>query len=390
MKEKFEQMRYNSVYETSLQGEDFYIMKKIDWQDMLAQGRRRTRIQRIVAILIMAAVLGYVFWYFFYASTPEYALNQLQQAFKTKNQATIEKYCDMESITGKAYDDLTRDMFAHDSDLTTETKVMFETFYMKIKPQVVSETNSLILDYIPYGQWATPTGDNILKGRQLGIDYEYLVERSQFRNTEFMKIDSIRKTGSNEAIARIVVKDSYTDTYFTLNVVMLKRNGDWKVTEIRNYRDYLDFLSPIQETGLKNYIQATSDIIEKYGDILDSQQTRFKKLDKSSDGILTASMRSTLVSYIRSDIIPALEKRQHELDNIPVNDGAQYLASQRKESTRLTVEAWRHFIEALESDSPNEFNMAKSYQKDAMDIDYRIDDVVKNTAISSGKTSTIP
>ena len=365
-------------------------MRQIDWQDMLAQGRRRTRIQRIVGLIVTAAILGYVFWYFFYASTPEYALNQLQQAFKTKDQATIEKYCDMESITGRAYDDLTRDMFAHDSHLTTETKVMFETFYMKIKPQVVSETNSLILDYIPTGKWDVPSGNNILKGRQLGIDYEYLVERSQLRNTEFVKIDNVRKSGSNEAIAKIAVKDTYTGTLFTLNVLMTKRDGNWKVCEIKNYRDYLDFLSPIQEKGLNKYMDATADVIEKYDDILDSQQTRFKKLDKSSDGILTASMRTKLVSYIRSDIIPALEKRQQELDNIPVNDGGQYLAAQRKKSTKLTVESWRHFIEALESDSPDEFNIAKSYQKDAMDIDYRIDDVVKNTAISSGKTSTIP
>ena len=365
-------------------------MKHIDWQDMLAQGRRRTRIQRIVAIILISAILGYVFWYFFYASTPEYALNKLQQAFKTNDQDNIEKYCDLETITGRAYDDLTRDMFAHDSNLTTETKVMFETFYMKIKPQVVSDTNSLLLDYIPTGKWSVPTGNNLLKGRQLGIDYEYLVERSQLRNTEFVKIESVRKSGSNEAIAKIVVKDTYTGTQFTLQVLMIKRDGDWKVCEIKNYRDYLDFLSPIQEKGLKKYMDATADIIEKYNDILDSQQTRFKKLDKSSDGILTANMRSKMVSYIRSDIIPALEKRQQELDNIPVIDGAQYLAAQRKESTRLMVEAWRHFIEALETDSPNEFNVAKSYQKDAMDIDYRIDDVVKNTAISSSKTSTIP
>ncbi|ORT99123.1 hypothetical protein D081_2197 [Anaerovibrio sp. JC8] len=343
-----------------------------------------------MGIISLAAILGYVFWYFFYASTPEYALNKLQQAFKAKDLATIEKYCDMESITGRAYDDLTRDMFAHDSHLTDETKVMFETFYMKIKPQVVSETNALILDFIPSGQWAVPTGNNILKGRQLGIDYEYLVERSQLRNTEFIKIDSVKKTGSHEAIAKIAVRDTYTGTLFTLHVLMVERDGEWKVCEIKNYRDYLDFLSPIQENGLKNYIQATSDIIEKYNDILDSQQTHFKRLDKSSDGVLTASMRSKMVAYIRSDIIPALEKRQQELDNIPVNDGGQYLATQRKESSRLTAEAWRHFIEALETDSPDEYNMSKSFQKDAMDIDYRIDDVVKNTAISSGKTSTIP
>ena len=365
-------------------------MKHIDWQEMLSQGRRRTRIQRVVAIICLAAALGYVFWYFFYASTPEYALNKLQRAFKERDLATIEQYCDMENLTGRAYDDLTRDMFAHDTNLTNETKVMFETFYMKIKPQVVAETDTLILDYIPSGQWSVPDGDNILKGRQLGIDYEYLVERSQLRNTEFIKIDSVRKIKSNETIVKIAVKDVYTGTLFTLHVLMVKRDDNWKVSEIRNYRDYLDFLSPIQEAGLKNYIHATADVVEKYNLIFNSQQNRFKKLDKSPDGILTANMRSSMIAYIRSDIIPALEKRQQELEAIPVNDGAQYLAAQRRESTRLTVEAWKHYAEALDADSPNEFAMSKAFQKAAMDIDYRIEDLVKNTAITSIKTSTVP
>jgi len=362
-------------------------MKKIDWQEKLVQGRRRTRFQRIAGIITLAALLGFGLWHFFFASTPEYALNQLHTAIINKDQETIEKYCNLESICGKAYDDLTRDMFAHDEHLSDDTKVMFETFYMKIKPQLIAETRGLILSYIASDKWLPPSGDNLLKGRQLGIDYEYLIERSQLRNTELVKIDHITRNG-NDAVAKVLVLDKYTDTIYGLQLLMTKHDGTWQVTEIQNYRDYLDFLGPIQESGLKKYIQATKDITEKYNTVLDAQQTRFKRLNKSNDGILTANMRTKIVSYVRSDIIPALEKRQQELDKVPMEDGAQYIAAQRKESTRLSLAAWEHFISALETDTPDEFNISNAFHKDALTLDHRIDDIIKNTAINTELPST--
>lgn len=362
-------------------------MNNIDWQDMLVKGRRRTRIQRIVGILTLAALLGFFLWHFFYASTPEYALNKLNAAIQNNDSDEIKKYCNLDAICSKAYDDLTRDMFAHDSNLTNETKVMFEKFYLNIKPQVIDETSNMILAYMLSGEWPTPSGNNIMKGRQLGIDYEYLIERSQLRNTELVRFDHFTKSG-NEAIAKIQVRDKYTDTIYGLNLLMVKHEGTWQVTEIRNYRDYLDFLGPIQETGLKNYIHDTSKIIEKYNSIFDTQQTHFKKLNKSDDGVLTAKMRSNIVAYIRSDIIPALEKRQSELDAVAINEGAQYLAAQRKESTKLTIAAWEHFITALETDSPDEFNISEGFHKDALFYDHRIDDMIRNTAISRELPST--
>ncbi|MCR5175242.1 MAG: DUF2939 domain-containing protein [Anaerovibrio sp.] len=362
-------------------------MNDINWQEMLKRGHKQTKLQRIIGIIALAIILGFAMWHFFYASTPEYALNQLEKAIQTNDQALFEEYCNLDSITAKAYDDLTRDMFAHDSHLSNETKVMFERFYMKIKPQLITETNKLLLSYISSGKWNAPTNNNILKGRQLGIDYEYLVERSQLRNTTLIKVDNITRH-NNDAIVKIIVRDKYTDTNYTLNLVMAKSDGSWKIVEIQNYRDYIDFLSPIQESGIKKYINDTSDITQKYNSILDAQQTRFKKLSKTSDGKLTTNNRSKLVSYIRSDIIPALEKRQEELNEFPVNDGAQYLALQRKESTRLSVAAWEHFITALETDSPEEFNISNAFHKDAMNIDHRIDDIIKNTAISTELPST--
>lgn len=357
-------------------------MKTFDWQEQLAKRQRRTKYERVAMLLFVAFIMAFGLWQFIYADTPEYALEQVQTAITLKNTDAVKKYCDLDSLTGQAYDDLTRDMFAKDETLSDKTKVMFEQFYVKIKPQVVEETNALILNYIQCGgTWQSPGGSNILKGRQLGIDYEYLIERSQLRNTKITKLDSVTRNGE-QAKAKIQVQDIYTNTTFVLSLTMEKRDGTWKITKINNYRDFLDFLAPIQTAGMESYVKATSDIIDKYIDILDTQQTNFKLMTATSEGRLSSNQRTKICAYIRSDIIPALEKRQHELDQIPVNDGAQYISSLRKQSTNLSIQSWQHFAEGIEEDNITALGTAKAFHKDATDIERRIDDLLKNTAVN--------
>lgn len=357
-------------------------MLDIDWQKRLEQGRRRTRIQRITALVVIVILTIFGIWHFCFADSPEYALKQLSTAIKNKNTQQISKYCDMNALTSKAYDDLTRDMFAHDSNLSDQTKVMFETFYVKIKPQVLKETNQLLMAYIATGKWQEPGKDNILKGRQLGIDYEYLIEKSQLRNTTFEKIEDVTRNG-DDATAKIQVRDTYTDTSFTLQLHMHKNDGQWQVIGIQNYRYYLDFIAPIQSSGITKYVSATADIIDKYNNILSTQQSRFAQLSKTSDGQLSNKQKADLVRYIETDIVPAAEKRQQELDQVTTNDGAQYLAKLRQQSTATNIESWKHLAIALNSNSPDEYNISQAYRKDAQDIDNRIDDLLKNNAVSA-------
>ena len=356
-------------------------MGKFDWQQQLEQRRRRTRYERVGVLLLLVFVLGFGLWRFFYADSPEYALEQLQQAIKNHDTKALQEYCSLEDVSGQAYDDLTRDMFAQDDNLSNDTKVMFEQFYIKIKPQVVRDTTQLLLAYADNGSWQNPSDDNLLKGRQLGMDYEYLIERSQLRNTSIVKIDKIDRN-KDTALAKVQVKDDYTNTLFTLNLLMNKTEEGWKVVRIVNYRDYLDFVTPIQTSGLLAYKRATEDIIDKYNDILDTQQTRFNQLTATSDGRLSASQRSKLADYIKSDIIPALEKRQQELDAIPPRDGAQYLQALRAEETKTSIAQWQHFLTGIQDDNLSELNTANAFHKKALDLQHRIDDVSKNTAIT--------
>ena len=76
---------------------------------------------------------------------------------------------------------------------------------------------------------------------------------------------------------------------------MNKTEEGWKVVRIVNYRDYLDFVTPIQTSGLLAYKRATEDIIDKYNDILDTQQTRFNQLTATSDGCPLVSAVSCLI-----------------------------------------------------------------------------------------------
>lgn len=363
-------------------------MANFDWQAQLEKRRRRTKYERIGTLILLVFILGFSLWRIFYANTPEYALEKLGSAIESHDAGKVQAYCDINSVVEHAYDDLTRDMFAQDARLSDQTKVMFEQFYIKIKPQVTEGTCQLITAYVQNGSWLQPGGDNLLKGRQLGIDYEYLVERSQLRNTKFVKIESVSHT-KDTAMAKVQVKDEYTGTLFTLNLLLNQKDDNWQVTKILNYRDFLDFIGPIQTSGLMAYTRATQNIIDKYNDILDTQQTNFKKMTATEDGRLTSTQRSKLAGYIKSDIIPALEKRQQELDEIPVNDGAQYLKEMRSQEARLSIESWQHFLTGIENDNTSELNLAKALHAEALDIQHRIEDLLKNSAVSR-ISKTIP
>lgn len=356
-------------------------MSGYDWQAQLAKRRRRTKYERMGTLAFVVFLLVFSLWRVLYADTPEYALDKLKIAFETHDAQTVETYCDLDGILQQAYDDLTRDMFAQDDALSDQTKVMFEQFYVKIKPQVVDGTKPLLLAYVANGAWQAPAGDSILKGRQLGIDYEYLIERSQLRNIRFIDVDSVEQN-DDTATAKVKISDAYTKTNFTLQLEMKKGENGWQVVKILNYRDYLDFVSPIQEAGIAAYSKATKSIITKYNDILDAQQTNFRKMTATTNGTLTNDQRNTLAGYIKSDILPAIDKRQQELVAIPVPDGGQYLQQLREEENALSQQEWNHFLTGIRDDNIAELNAAKVFHTEALNVQHRIDDVQKNTAVN--------
>ena len=358
-------------------------MDDYTWQRRLRARRTQERRRLSLVFLLLAACIGAVVWYFFFfIRTPEYALEQLQTAITERNSEKFNRYVNTELLTSRAYDDLTVDLFAYDSELTPKTRAMFEKFYIMIKPQLTEGLETAALTRITSGSWNLPEGTDILKGRQLGIDFERFLERSQVRNTILIKAGKVEHAG-HSATAEIEILEEYTQTPFTLQLAMEQaEDGHWQVAYIKNYKEYLDKVSPLQNKDIADYIAATKSIVTESNEHFEVFQARFKRLNSSKTGHLSKQQKTTIAALIEEDIIPSLQERQTKLDAIEVPAGAQYLARQRQQSTETSIKAWQHYIKGLREDSPNEFATAETLHKQELAIDLRVQDIIRHTAIS--------
>ena len=95
-----------------------------------------------------------------------------------------------------------------------------------------------------------------------------------------------------------------------------------------------------------------------------------------------ANQRVNVSDYVTNTVIPLLENRQAELDSVPVPDGAQFLASLRQESTRVTILAWQSYITGITENSATALDTAESLHKQELVLDQRIEEIIHDSAIA--------
>ncbi|RGS74166.1 hypothetical protein [Mitsuokella sp. AF21-1AC] len=349
---------------------------------------RRRRIHRnrqvfgLVVLLIIAAIAGTAWYFYNQRHSPSYALKEIQASIEKHDADTFRHYVNLDLLTSRAYDDLTADLFSYDATLTAATKASYEKFYIMVKPQLTSGTEDTILRRVADGSWTMPEGTDILKGRQLGIDYERFLERTQMRHTSFVQFGKVERDGTT-ATAEMTVRDEDTQTEFTLELAMEQAaDGHWQVTYIKNYRAYLDAVTPLHNNDIAQYIDSTKDIVAAYNEKFEAYKQRFTALASAGPGNFTPAQKQSLTALLQQEVIPALQERQQKLDAIDVPSGARYLASQRQQATAITIEAWQHFLQGISDDNPDEFAKAESLHKKALATDLRVDDIIRHTAVS--------
>ena len=325
----------------------------------------------MLVIVFFALAVGSVLWYFFiHARSPEYALAEIQEAAEKHDAEKFERYVNVSLSMGRIYDDLTRSLFAADTSLTNDERTEAVRFYQLIKPQVTAGMRTTLTGRIETGEWQKPGG--LLQGRQLRIDFENLFERSLLKNITIVGLDSIDRDGAT-ATAHVKAKDELTGTELTLLLAMEQAgDGHWQVSYIKNYRDCLDRLTPLLEKDVASYLEASAPIVEQYNKRFAKEQQRFHVLTDmpwDGTGLLSSAQKDGLKKLIRTEIIPTLKERQQKLSALSVPPGARYLSQLRAESTELSITAWEHFANALETDDFAEFDTAETVHKEALDID---------------------
>ena len=245
-------------------------MDDYTWNKLIQARRRRRKIERVLVLSWLALALSCVIWYYTsYTKTPSYAVHELLAAVEAADAADFNRRVDLMSVATLAYDDLTGDLFKYDTQLSTSDRQLFENFYVLIRPQMCQGAVKVINTRVATGEWTLP--EEILKGRQLGIDYDLLLERSLIRHTSITGVANIEHLGET-ATAEINVVEDFSQTPFTLKVTLenfggiswqvgsrtfelfgetlkfpglsftLDDNG-WKIVSVDNYKEYLETLA---------------------------------------------------------------------------------------------------------------------------------------------------
>lgn len=384
-------------------------MDDYTWRRRLEARRKRRKREQLTALGIFALILLGVFLYnSVYTKTPEYAMREMVDAYKSGDAETFRRHVDLNSITLKAYDDLTSDLFKYDEQLSERERSLFENFYVLIRRQMCKGAVKVLDTYIDTRQWTLP--GEILKGRQLGIDYDLLLDRSLIRHTSLIDLEGVEHNG-DEATATFSIVEEYSQVPFVLKVTLKDLanesfhvggsefevfgskfklpsftfnlgGSDWKVVTVDNYRGYLDAVSPLLRKNLAEYIDDTEEIVYRYNATFAAAQNTFIYLQHSPYGILTEAQRTDTANYITNTVIPALESRQAELDAVEIPQGAQFLVELRRESTRVTILAWQSYIKGILENSAADLDTAASLHKQELALDQRIEEIIHNSAVA--------
>ena len=140
---------------------------------------------------------------------------------------------------------------------------------------------------------------------------------------------------------------------------------------------------------LVEYIDTTAEIIRRYNASFKTYQNEFVYMQRTQNGVMSPQQRENIAGFIENNIIPALQNRQQELDEMTPPNGALYLSKLRKESTNITISAWAYYIKGLRENNPEAFYTAESLHKQELALDQRIEELVHNSAISRERPDVI-
>lgn len=383
-------------------------MDDITWKRRLEKRKRQRRLERIISVMFVVAMISCVIWYVMsYTKTPSYAMNEALASLHSEDTKIFQEHVDFTAVAHAGYDDLTSDLFKYDKELSDHERAVFENFYVLIRARMCQGAVKVIETRLNTGEWTLP--EEMLKGRQLGIDFDLLLERSLIRHTSIVAVENVEHFGET-ATADVKVVEDYTQQPFTLKVTLENSgdglnignkefeffgttfkipgisfklgNNEWKVTRVDNYREYLDAVSPALKKDLENYIDATAEIVEHYNEIFSDEQANFVDLQRTSTGIISDERRQEIASYINETIIPMLSYRQEALDKVEVPKGAEYLANLRKSSTAVTIQAWQFYSIGLLENNSAAFDTAESLHKQELALDQRIEELIHNSAVA--------
>ena len=210
---------------------------------------------------LLIAILGALAFYFFYwTKTPQYSITLIQQAVKNHNVDKFERYVDLDTLYGRAYDDFISKSVVPKNDAEKVASAFATGIMQMFKPTVVSALKDATLKEISGTQKLEASAKQQKGDVKEGINKISAANK----NAEIKNISVISKE-SEVANVGITLYDKELNSDFILKVKMNKlENGEWRVKEITNLIEYLESVKNAEIKKIKERDRIVKETIDKY------------------------------------------------------------------------------------------------------------------------------
>lgn len=192
--------------------------------------------QKKICVGLIVTILSIVGFYFFYwIKTPVYSINLIREAVKHRNIEAFERHVDLNSVYSKAVDD-----FFVVAIKKSGGNVELDSFTLGIlqllKPVVVESLKSATIDEILSNK---ESGKDKNRNDMAGDIAEKMQDSTDFDNVTIKNITE-KKKANGTAVVTLRLYNKEQNKEFNLDIFMNElENGEWRVKEISNFRDFL-------------------------------------------------------------------------------------------------------------------------------------------------------
>ncbi len=301
---------------------------------------RQTKLKIILAavILLLIAAIGGYSYVRIHTHTPEYALEQTEQAIESHDLEAFRKYVDVEHLVDHSFDGLMAGLLDTGGGISEEARTAAEDVVLMMKAPILSSFHDAIEQYVSTGAWEPETADEASK-----LDASDLLARSGLYKTELRQWGDIQPgEDENHAIVDIHVYQQEAGSEFVFKALMVKEEDIWRITEIQNFRDFVVMVGKARRLELDQYLQDSAAIMEKHAKIIREAELKYGDL-LSAGSLGKSATREEIKVLMEGTVQKDWEARKEELFSLTVPEAAQTLHHLRLRICDLYIEYARGY-----------------------------------------------
>ena len=257
--------------------------------------------------------------------TPEYALEQVQNAIETHDKETFDHYVNVNGLLDTSYDAFIAALMDTEASETTEAKTAIEDFVHMMKAPLISSFKTALENFVETGDWGTSAAADG-QAQPSAIDVAQTLEKTGLKETSFRSMDGLDvDDAAGTAIAHVRVFQQEANDTFVFEVKLTRQSsGDWQIEEITNFQSFVSFVAAARQAKLKEYAEATEKIQAVHNTAMLHAQDDFMQI--LSDGSLgNQETRDALKALMEQTILTDWQQRRAELEAVEVPAAAQSL-----------------------------------------------------------------